>query len=151
MNLSIKYNYEICYLPTVRHKKERKACMEEVMDVMIPEVTEEEFPLAFEVTKMESVYPGARNYKDFENLREESEYRLFTSKIRSYQGKLYKEVFCTYGAGVSTLHVVPEEYIREDIKKWTYGYVPVQDFPYEEGISVITLSEKKTKKIPFFR
>ena len=31
MNISIKYNYEICYLPTSRHKKERKACMEDVI------------------------------------------------------------------------------------------------------------------------
>lgn len=151
MNLSIKYNYEICYLPTSRHKKERKACMEEVMDVMIPELTEEKFPLAFEVTKMESVYPGAKKYQDFEKLRKESEYRLFPQRIRSYQGKLYKEVFCTYGAGISTLHANPEEYIREDIRKWTYGNVPVQDFPYEEGISVVTTSGKNDKEKSIIR
>lgn len=143
MNLAINYNYKIQYLPTSRHKKTREACMEEVMDVMIPELTEEEFPLAFEVTKMESVYPGAKDYRDFERQREESEYRLFTQQIRKYQGKLYKEVFATYGVGISTLHACPEEYIRHVLRKKTYRYVPEQDFPYKKDVSVIVSSEKK--------
>lgn len=151
MNLSIKYNYEICYLPTLRHKKERKACMEDVMEVIIPELSEEEFPLAFEVTEMESVYPGAKNYQDFIENRETSEYCLFTQRIRNYQGKLYKEVFCTFGARISTSHTIPEEYIREDIRRWTYENVPVQDFPYEEGISVVTMSGKNDKEKSILR
>ena len=146
MNLAINYNYKIQYLPTSRHKKTREACMEEVMDVMIPELTEEEFPLAFEVTKMESVYPGAKDYRDFERQREESEYRLFTQQIRKYQGKLYKEVFATYGVGISTLHACPEEYIRHVLRKKTYRYVPEQDFPYKKDVSVIVSSEKKIWK-----
>lgn len=146
MKLQFAFTYEIEYLPTKKHKTTRRTCMEEMMDLVIPELTEEEFPLAFEVSRMESVYPGAKNYQDFAQFRDKSEYRLFTQQIRKHQGKLYKEVFNTYGAGISTLHADPETYILESLQKWTYSYAPIQDLPYEKGISVIITSEKEIRK-----
>lgn len=146
MNLTISYNYEMRYLPTQRHKKTRKVCMEAMLDLEIPEVTEEEFPLAFEVTKKESVYPGAKDYRDFEQKRETSEYRLFTHQIRKFHGLLYQEVFVTCGAGISTLHATPEEYIKDSLQVRTCQYTPEQDLPYKEGASVVVSSDREKRK-----
>ena len=98
MTFDIPVWYEIFFLPTRRHRKERRKYSKSLYIVTIPELKESEFPAAFIVRKWQSVYKDARNYNDFDG---NADFRLFDETIRTYGGKLFRPVRVTHGAAIS--------------------------------------------------
>lgn len=100
MKTTIKIWYEEKYLPNKRCRKLRTRVSNKDVDVDVREVTENEFPIAFVVHDMQSVYEGATSYSDFDG---NGDYKMHTEDIRTYAGKLYKPIRISCGTAISTL------------------------------------------------
>lgn len=98
MLYDITFWYEEKYLPTKRHKKVRSRMVEDVYSVEVKEITEQEFPVAFIVHDYKSVYENAKSYGDFNR---NSEYKMFSEKMRTYNEKLYIPVRVSHGSAIS--------------------------------------------------
>lgn len=112
MTFDIPVWYEIFFLPTRRHRKERRKYSKSLYIVTIPELKESEFPAAFIVRKWQSVYKDARNYNDFDG---NGDFRLFDETIRTYGGKLFRPVRVTHGAAISEVFE-PVSYISRQLQ-----------------------------------
>lgn len=100
MKTTVKIWYEEKYLPNKRCRKLRTRVSNKDVDVDVREVTENEFPIAFVVHDMQSVYEGATSYSDFDG---NGDYKMHTEDIRTYAGKLYKPIRISCGTAISTL------------------------------------------------
>ena len=112
MTFDIPVWYEIFFLPTRRHRKERRKYSKSLYICTIPELKESEFPAAFVVRKWQSVYKDARNYNDFDG---NGDFRLFDETIRTYGGKLFRPVRVTHGAAISEVFE-PVSYISRQLQ-----------------------------------
>ncbi len=114
LNYGITFHFTGTFLPTKRHRKERKhelvTCREiPVRNIMLSEA--DEFPVAFIVHDKKSVYPSMKSYEDYYKLEEEGkgEFRDFPMEIRLYDGKLYEPLYVTHGAAISDVPVKFDE------------------------------------------
>ena len=102
MTFDIPVWYEIFFLPTRRHRKERRKYSKSLYIVTIPELKESEFPAAFIVRKWQSVYKDARNYNDFDG---NGDFRLFDEANREDCSKIPKarkaHKFSAFGKSLS--------------------------------------------------
>lgn len=96
----VKIGYEVCYLPTKRHRKTRVWKRTILTEIEVFEPKEEEFPVAFVVHNYCSVYEGVTDYHGFNG---RGEYKLFAEEIRIYKENLYKAVRISHGAAISTV------------------------------------------------
>lgn len=112
MTFDIPVWYEIFFLPTRRHRKERRKYCKGFYIGTIPELKESEFPAAFVVRKWQSVYKDARNYNDFDG---NGDFRLFDETIRTHGGKLFHPVRVTHGAAISEVFE-PVSYISRQLQ-----------------------------------
>lgn len=101
MKFAIEYEYTQRFLPTKRHRNIRVRKMHGKVDVVIKELTEEEFPVAFIIHEMRDVYEGMQSYDDYDNCK--GNYKMFAEEIRTYKGQLRKPVRITHGTAISTL------------------------------------------------
>lgn len=115
MKIKVDYSYTQRFLPSKRHRKLRFREMKDTMVIDIKELTVDEFPIAFIVHDMLSVYDGAKSYDDFVDGK--SEYKMFAEEIRTYKGQLRKPVRITHGAAISTLFE-NYSYIIKNIEHW---------------------------------
>lgn len=116
MKIKVNYNYTQRYLPTRKHKN---ICEREVRDVIslnIKELIEDEFPIAFIVHDMQSVQDDMKSYRDYKS--ESCEFRMFSEKIRTYNGNFYKPLRITYGAAISTIFE-DESYVIQNLERVT--------------------------------
>ena len=101
MKLSIEFLATEMFLPTKRHRNPRIRCVPAYVDVEIPEVTEEDFPVAMVTHTYQSVCEKAACYEDFERM--DSDFRIFSEEYRAYHGQLFKPVRVTHGAAISLI------------------------------------------------
>lgn len=147
MDFNVVYYYEKRFLPSKRHRKIREKQDWGVCHVSIPDVTEQEFPVAFIVHDFAAVYKDVKNYRDFEN--KEGEYRSFAEPIRTHNGKLYKLFRITHGAAISEIPESKETVLHELERPVEKRFMEDVDFP----ISSIVISdntrqqEEKIKRV----
>lgn len=125
------------YLPTKRHRKLRERYVKNSVDVEIKEVTEKDFPVAFIVHNYKSVYENAESYNDFNG---NSEYKMFSEEIRTYDGKLYMPVRVMYGVAIS-LCFEPLEYIKRELENYTPCWKGGEEFTEVSIIKEDNISE----------
>lgn len=102
MMIDILFWYRQEYLPTKRHRKTWERELPGTVSVEPTEPSASEFPVAFIVSDLTSVYEGAESYDDF-NEDKYAGYIPFHEEIRTFDGKLYKPARITHGVAVSTL------------------------------------------------
>lgn len=145
MKTEITMNYEETFLPTSRHKRPRTRLVEETIQLDICELTEDQFPLAFTVTKNVSLYDDVKTYDAFSEDKQIG-YVPYTSEIRCYNGNLYKACNVEHGAAVSTAFEDPATFINVFLHRYGKSYIPyIQcdcSSEYKERISII----KETKR-----
>lgn len=112
MLYDIKFWYEQKYLPTKRHRKERTRMVKDVFKVEVEEVTEQDFPVAFIVHDYQNVYEDTKSYNDFNG---DGKFKMFSEKIRTHDGKLYKPVRVTHGSAISLIFETLD-YVKERIE-----------------------------------
>ncbi len=120
MKLTVDYDYRQNFLPTKRHRKVRTRIMHGKIDVNIKELSETEFPVAFIVHDMKSVYEGMRSYEDYSKCK--NDYKMFPEEIRTYKNKLWTPIRVTYGSAISTLFE-DETYIMKNISRHFTKYL----------------------------
>lgn len=122
MNLQITYSYERQYLPTNRHRKPRTMVVEATSSFPVRELSEKDFPLAFEVRKKKFVFDTALYQGN-------SDFRVFTEQIRTHDGKLYCPNRVTHGAAISRKMLTKDD-IEINIG-WSFRkYKPYADLPF---------------------
>lgn len=97
MIVQVPYSYQVHFLPTKRHRNIRSASQTANIRVTIPELTETDFPVAFQENRHCSVCDNPMN----ENERCNSQYKNITVEYRVYNKKLYTLHRCQVGAVVS--------------------------------------------------
>ena len=129
MKIGITYSFKQKYLPNKRYKNPRSRVLVTVEDIEIPEVKDEEFPVAFIV----------HDYKSRDN-----DYKLCHDEIRAYNGKLYKIWRVASGKGCGD--IIPLENLYNHIK-WRVDDEYAFDVPekemYQDGVSVIVSDNKQ--------
>lgn len=115
MKINVDYYYTQKFLPTKRHKKVREREVKDTFSVNITELEIDNFPVAFIIHDMKSVYENAKSYNDFDNT--EGDFRMFSEEIRTYRKRLYKPIRVTSGAAISTLFE-NEKYVIEKLEFW---------------------------------
>lgn len=142
MKTEITMTYEETFLLKPRHKRSRTRLVKETVQLDICEPTEDQFPLAFKVTKNVSLYDGVKAYDEFTNAKEIG-YVPYTSEIRCYNGILYQTCNVRHGAAISTAFENPTTYIKEILQRYGKSYAKSDcDSEYQEGISIV----KETKR-----
>lgn len=145
MLFNIEFCHKIKYLPTKRHRVLRTRYVKNSVDVDVKELTESEFPIAFIVHDYKSVYENAKSYDDFKG---NGEYKMFSEKIRTYDGKLFKPIRITHGSAISTNFES-----LDCIKYKIQGYLPYlkdnNDFTEKSIIKEDNIAE--CKKIIFIK
>lgn len=148
MEIISKYYTKQKYLPTKRHRKERVRIVENTETVTIREISESEFPIAFIVHDYQSVCENAKKYKDF---RDDSKciFKVFSEKVRTFNGRLFKPIRCSYGAAISTLFEEPVSYLErefeeyEPISYWHTNYSNNTEFSEKSILLEDNICEKK--------
>lgn len=104
MKIKRTMEYEVRFLPNKRCKKTRRIVREKKVEFEVLEPKKEEFPVAFIVHKHGTIYPNMKTYKDFENNKDNNEYKLYAEEIRCFKDQLYRPIRVTHGAAISTLY-----------------------------------------------
>lgn len=130
MLINVEFWNKEKYLPTKRHRILRERYVKNCVDVEIKEVTEQGFPIAFLV-------------KDYGwRFDEETEYGMFSTEIRTYNGKLWKAVryseCVSHGAGW-----MPVSYIKNRLEEYAPFWKGGQDFTEKSIIKEDDLLECK--------
>lgn len=108
MIIQIPYLYQVQFLPTKKHRNIRTASQTANVNVTIPELAKNEFPVAFQEKRYSSVCVDPRSEKD----RRKSQYKAILVEYRAYNKKLFTLHRYSYGAVVSE-NGVPAEHIDE--------------------------------------
>ena len=148
MEIISKYYTKQKYLPTKRHRKERVRIVENTETVTIREISESEFPIAFIVHDYQSVCENAKKYKDF---RDDSKciFKVFSEKVRTFNGRLFKPVRYSYGAAISTLFEEPAPYLKHEFEEyepssyWYTNYSNNTEFSEKSILLEDNICEKK--------
>lgn len=140
MNINVKFTTTEFFLPTKRHKKARSHRINDTATINVPELNENNFPVAFVIHDMKSVYENAKDYNDFEG---RGDYRMFSEEIRTYNGNLYMPVRVTHGAAISTLFE-PVASLADTLRPYcSYRYNIAEEELTETA--VITRSDREEK------
>ena len=126
------------YLPNKMCKLPRERDVNATVDILVREVTEEEFPVALIVHKYESV---AEDADEVSIVKAETDFRIFGEEYRYYDGKLYKPVRSRFGAAVSSLIRTPEcipGLAKSDSRLYVYSYTYNPDKKYTDESIVVT-------------
>lgn len=124
MLFNINFWHRQKYLPTKRHRKLRERYVKNNFDVEIKEVTKEEFPVAFIIHDYKAIYKDTKYYEGFEK---NSDFRMFSEEIRTYDRSLYLPVRITHGAAIS-LCFEPLNYIKEYLEDFEPYWKGGEDF-----------------------
>lgn len=138
MKTTIKIWYEEKYLPNKRCRKLRTRVNNKDVDVDVREVTENEFPVAFVIHDMQSVYEGATSYSDFDG---NGDYKMYAEDIRTFAGKLYKPIRISYGSAISTLFE-PLEQMKYKLQEQKPYWMGGEDFSDQSIIKSDNFTEK---------
>lgn len=136
LNLQVPMEYSELYRPTSRHRKIRKRIVSGVAAIEVAEVSEKEFPVAFRVTKHQSLYRGAVSYKDMVPDKYVG-FVPYTHEIRYYQDKLYKACPVSYGAAISTELISIEKLVKERLSQAVRPSGICEEDVYIEGESLL--------------
>lgn len=137
MNLQITYSYERQYLPTNRHRRPRTMVVEATSSFPVRELSEKEFPLAFEVENFRSVYFE----KSYDNSK--SVFKVFKEEIRTDRHRLYKPMRYAAGAAISTEFLSMQE-IETNISRRFRKYHYKSDQPLSEKSVICTDTKAET-------
>lgn len=137
MNLQITYSYERQYLPTNRHRKPRTMMVEATSSFPVRELSEKEFPLAFEVENFRSVY----SKKSYDNSK--SVFKVFKEEIRTDGRRLYKPMRYAAGAAISTEFLSMQE-IEANISRGFRKHHYEVDQPITEKSVICTDAKAET-------
>lgn len=132
--------YKVRFLKNKRCRKERETFVSKEVELEVPEISEEEFPVAFIVHDHATIHDGAESYMDFKETNCMG-YRLYEEEIRVFEGTLYKPVRVSFGAAVSTVF---EKNPNRAIHFHDTGYYLHQDERYTaESIILSSCEEEK--------
>lgn len=114
----------------------------------IREISESEFPIAFIVHDYQSVCENAKKYKDF---RDDSKctFKVFSEKVRTFNGRLFKPVRYSYGTAISTLFEEPASYLKHEFEEyepssyWYTNYSNNTEFSEKSILLEDNICEKK--------
>lgn len=141
MLFNIKFWHMQKYLPTKRYRKLRERYVKNKFDVEIKEVTKEEFPVAFIIHDYKRIYKNAKSYKEFNG---DSDFKMFSEEIRTYEGKLFLPVRVTHGSAIS-LCFETLNYIREYIEDYEPYQKGGKDFTEDSIIKEDNIEECKER------
>ncbi len=140
MRLTIRYKASVDFLPTRRHRIPRRMYTPRKVDVEIPEVTAEDFPVAMVTRTFRTVYEDAACVKDFERM--DGERRIFSEEYRAYRGRLFKPVRVARGHAVSLIWRRPQ-YIVDTLERCVPERSDEDDMGYSKRSVIISSSEEK--------
>lgn len=140
MNINITFTTTEHFLPTKRHKVSRIHYKEDTATVSITEVSKNEFPVAFIIHDMQSVYENVKHYDDFNG---KGDFRMFDEEIRTFNGRLYKPVRVTHGAAISTVFE-PISYLNSVLRPYRSFSFGKEEAPMTET-AIITESDREEK------
>lgn len=144
MKKTIHYSYIRVFLPSKRCKKQRSMLVTESMNANLKEVTEEEFPVAFRVTDLQSVQEGMTGYNDYDS--DKCKFEPFTETIRVYRNKLYKPVRITHGAAISTV-LQNSDYLLTEVRiRLSYPLLLSSSDLYTENSVIISETKESEKR-----
>lgn len=135
----VEFGYTQEYLPSKRCSVPRQRVLTAEAAFTVPELTEDEFPVALITRTHEAVADGAT--EDTIGSAK-SDYRIFSEEYRFHNGKLYRPVRPTWGARVSTLIRTPD--CLPGLAKWRSqandpsGYNLYADMPFTEKSAILS-------------
>lgn len=114
--MTITFHFTQFYLPTKRHRNPRRRDMVTTKEVIVKELEDAEFPVAFLVKDHASLYKDAKDYEAFTDDKYLG-YKIFTEEIRTFGGKLYRPIRVTHGTAISTSFEDPWDSARRTLNQ----------------------------------
>lgn len=127
MKFTTKRYFKQAFLPNERCRKARGRDLPIDVEFDVKELTEDEFPLAFITSTYEYV---ADSYES------ESEFRIYDSEIRAYNGKLFNAALSQYGAKICGFEE-PRTFFEHSMRVPTpYGTDNQSEFSESESVII---------------
>ena len=124
---------KITYLPNRRCKKPRTIVGSHKVWGLVKNLSEAQFPVAFKVTKYDTVCKEARTHEDLSSRELPTQSGYFTTPVRTYDGKFYRPYQFGFGA-VRTTRGVNTTVALELETKWHFNRDIPDMTPPETGM-----------------
>lgn len=135
--MKINYTYEMTFRRTPVCRKICRRYVDDVADISPIVLENTEFPLAFIVHDVHSLYPGMTGYNDNEHyVSANCHFGIVPEEFRVYNDKLYRSVRVSHGAAVSNLFENPDNYLREQLGQRFARYHNEDDTFCEQSVVV---------------
>jgi len=141
------YDFVQKYRPTKRHKVARERRMTTCTDINYKMLEEREFPVAMVVENHQYFVEGAKTWEEVHD--GESDFRIVSDELRTFEGRLFKARRISYGEVVSSEYVSPDTLV--EIARENSGYVHVEEAAvlYEEGKSLVVSDDRNERAKTF--
>jgi len=132
LSISADIPCKIEYLPNSRCKKPRSIVGSHKVWGLISNLSDDQFPLAFNVTEFDTVCKQARTQEDLSRKQLPTKSGYFTVPVRTYDGKCYRPYQFQFGATRTTRGVSTMTGINWEIK-WYFDPRHAEMTPPETG------------------